>query len=79
MAYIAMGFCCSCGNPVSFNPDKVPSIRVNGAREPVCKTCIDKANPLRKQAGLPEIKYAPDAYEPVAEETDTDYIPEPEE
>jgi len=59
--------CCACKRPFGFNPNKVPSIRVNGVKEPVCRTCIELANPQRKAMGLPEFAINPDAYEPVDE------------
>ena len=68
MGYALMiGTCISCRCAFGFNPNKVPSIRVNGMREPVCKECIEAANPKRKAAGLPEFTIHPDAYEPVEE------------
>lgn len=64
MGYAMMfGTCANCHLPFSFNPVKVPSVRVNGAKEPICKTCIDAANPERVKQGLPPLEYAPDAYE----------------
>jgi hypothetical protein len=64
---IAMGACAACHRPMSFNPNTVPSIRVNGLREPVCKACIDAENVRRKalnDPALPPLTYRPDAYEP---------------
>ena len=60
--------CCNCGSIFSYNPHKVPSIRVNGVREPVCKPCIDYSNPIRLAKGLPEFDVADDAYKPVKED-----------
>lgn len=31
---------------------KVPSIRVNGVREPVCRSCVERVNPVREKNGL---------------------------
>lgn len=64
---LAFSACCSCHRVFGYNPIRVPSVRVNGVREPVCRECIERANPLRKQAGLPELVIHPDAYEPVEE------------
>lgn len=64
---IAFGPCVCCKVPFGFNPVRVPSITINGQREPVCKQCIDKANPLRVEKGLPPIVPAADAYEPCNE------------
>lgn len=71
MSYmIAMGSCVGCGCVMCFNPHKVPSILVKGVREPVCRTCIERANPQRKAMGLEEFKIQPGAYEPADEEND---------
>lgn len=59
--------CFSCGKPFAYNPNKVPSIRINGAREPICQTCVDIANPIRIKNGLSVIVPHPDAYEPMPE------------
>lgn len=65
MGYMfVMGQCFSCKRMFSFNADFVPSIRVDGVREPVCRTCIEIANPVREKNGLPKITINPEAYEP---------------
>jgi hypothetical protein len=49
MAFVsAMGNCVNCGRVFSFNPVRVPSIVVNGAREPVCEAC--ESNPEAERA-----------------------------
>ncbi len=58
-----LGNCVNCGKPFSFNADRVPSVVVHGQREPVCRECVERANPLRKKKGLPEIVILPGAYE----------------
>jgi hypothetical protein len=58
-----MGPCYSCKALFSFNPNLVPSIRINGNREPICQNCIERANPLRKANGLEEIVALPGAYD----------------
>ena len=65
--YFAYGSCYGCSQPFSFNPDRVPSIRVDGVRQPVCRICVTRANPVRRANGLPEIVPAQDAYSPAAE------------
>jgi hypothetical protein len=60
--------CAGCGRFFPFNPNKVPSIIVDGVKEPVCKPCIDAANPKRVAAGLQPFVIQPDAYEPLPEE-----------
>ena len=73
MAYMfCTAACFGCGCLFTFNPELVPSISVNavgqpdpaGHREPVCRNCIERANPRRIANGLEPI-YAPaGAYEP---------------
>jgi hypothetical protein len=59
----AMGTCYGCKKIFSFNPLKVPSISVNGEKEPICAQCVETVNPLRIANGLAPIIPAPDAYE----------------
>jgi hypothetical protein len=63
------GKCVSCRKLFSFNPNLVPAIRVNGIREPICKTCVDAVNPTRIARGLEPIVILPGAYE-AADEAD---------
>ena len=62
-----MGICYTCERVFSFNPVKVPSIRIEGTRQPVCEDCVRAANPKRIANGLPAIEYSPDAYQPCEE------------
>jgi hypothetical protein len=71
MAYVnVMSPCYCCGNVFSYHPHLVPSVRVNaqgqadtnGEREPICKTCVDRVNPLRVANGLEPITPHPRAY-----------------
>jgi hypothetical protein len=64
---IATSACIGCGRVFSYNPMRVPSLTLNGKREPVCAVCVARVNPLRKANGLPPIVPLPDAYEPVDE------------
>jgi hypothetical protein len=59
--------CIGCGRLFSYNPRHVPSLRVNGVREPVCLNCVERANPRRLANGLDPIVPHPDAYEPIDE------------
>lgn len=69
MGYVlCMGACFACKKPFSFNPNKVPSIRVDGMKREVCESCIRLANPRRKANGLDEIVIRDGAYEPMPEE-----------
>lgn len=68
MGYVfATGGCIGCGNVFTFNPVHVPSIRVNGVREPVCQSCVNKINQLRTEKGLEPFTIMSDAYEPTDE------------
>jgi len=65
MAYmVATAPCWNCGRVFSFNPSLVPSLRVNGQREAICRPCIERANPIRIERGLEPIPILPGAYEP---------------
>ena len=55
--------CAGCGRLFTYNPVRVPSVVINGSREPICQSCVNRVNPLRRERGLPEIVPAPDAYE----------------
>lgn len=61
---IAMGPCCICRQVFSFNPELVPSIRINGEREPVCRSCMEQGNAIRREKGLQPFAILPGAYEP---------------
>lgn len=74
MGYISVvGTCYSCGKPFSFHPNKVPSLVINGVREPICKDCVNKANPIRIKNGLQPITYEPDAYSTAQDEEEIDW------
>jgi hypothetical protein len=69
MGYVTLiATCCVCKRPFGCNPHKVPSIRIDGERQPVCETCMNKANAVRVERGLPPHPIMPDAYEPLPEE-----------
>jgi hypothetical protein len=55
--------CINCYRLFSFNPNLVPSISINGVREPICRSCVDRANPIRVAKGLEPINILPGAYE----------------
>ena len=65
---MAYDCCCCCGETFGFNPHKVPSIRLGGVREPVCRDCIEDANLKRSLRGEQPLVVHPDAYEPISEE-----------
>jgi hypothetical protein len=64
---MALGTCFGCNRVFGFNPNKVPSIRIDGVKEPVCGDCMELANVERKALGLPPHEIQPDAYEPLPE------------
>jgi hypothetical protein len=70
MAYVqALGHCILCEKVFAFNPLRVPSLRVDGERRPVCAECIQlKVNPYRESQGLEPVVPEPDAYEEIQEE-----------
>lgn len=59
-----IGACYGCGRTFTFNAEKVPSLTIEGTRQPFCQTCIDIANPIREANGLDPIVPLPGAYEP---------------
>jgi hypothetical protein len=58
------GQCFGCKRMFSFAPTLVPSVNINGTREPICKGCVERVNPLRVANGLEPIVPLPGAYEP---------------
>ena len=68
MSYVtAMNACIGCKRPFSYNPHRVPSVTVNGTREPICPDCVARYNPIRAAKGLEPIVPLPGAYEPMDE------------
>lgn len=65
---LGMSACYGCKRIFCYNPNRVPTIPINGSREPVCRTCIERANPERIKRGLEPIVPLPDAYEPLDED-----------
>lgn len=63
-----IGQCVACKTPITFNPLKVPSILVQGKREPLCQGCFNQWNMIhRTSKNLEPVVLDPDAYEPCAE------------
>lgn len=73
--YFATGHCCGCGRLFTFSPELVPSIRLveGGPREPICASCIERANPAREANGLEPIWVLPGAYEAAPEHPYDDF------
>lgn len=63
----AFGACFGCGRMFAFNPVYVPSIPINGVKQPICLDCVNIANPRRIKNGLAPIVPHPEAYEPIPE------------
>jgi hypothetical protein len=59
-----LGECIGCHRVFTFNADRVPSLTVNGTREPICIDCVHRVNPRRVANGLAPIVPLPGAYEP---------------
>jgi hypothetical protein len=60
--------CAVCRRAFLFNPYLVPSASVDGGeRRPICRDCVDWANPQRIARGLEPIVVAPGAYDPFNE------------
>lgn len=57
-------YCINCGARMCCNPVKVPSISVDGRKEPLCRACADKWNQIHRiSKGLEPVAIQPDAYE----------------
>jgi hypothetical protein len=57
-----LGTCFGCNRPFSYNPVKVPSIRVDGVKHAVCGDCMARRNEVRVEAGLKPDPIDPEAY-----------------
>ena len=57
--------CGVCRTVFAFHPNKVPSARAraDGPRIPICRPCVEGANPKRVAKGLAPIDIAPGAYD----------------
>lgn len=54
MYAIMLGQCFLCERTILFNPHKVPSVMdEHGKKQPTCARCIEAANVLRAERGLP--------------------------
>ncbi len=76
MGYMmGLGNCCICKAIFSFNVDSVPSVvgvydengfhlDPAGKREPVCRSCMERGNELRRRQGKAPFEIPAGAYEP---------------
>lgn len=56
--------CAACGVTIMCNPNMVPSLRVAGVREPICRGCFDRWNEIhRVSKGLEPVEPQAGAYE----------------
>jgi hypothetical protein len=63
------GNCAGCGQPFSYNPNFVPSVRDRvGVRQAICINCVGIVNRRRVADGLAPQEPHPEAYEPLPEE-----------
>lgn len=76
MYMTCMAECVGCRNVFSFNPDLVPSIMINGFKEPICKNCIKRINPQRIANGLEPIVPLPGAYDGIDDSFESNPIEE---
>lgn len=61
--------CVVCGRVFSFNPIRVPSVRLHGQgpRRPLCRSCAEWVRDERARRELPPLVIFDDAYDPVDE------------
>lgn len=59
--------CIVCKQLFPYNPFEVPSLRVDGVKEPVCGGCMETINKLRVKKGVEPFHVSKEAYEPVHE------------
>jgi len=68
MSYMfCFGNCINCRAPISFAPNKVPSIRFpspNGPKEPLCRGCAEQLNDMIEERGGERVPIQEGAYEP---------------
>lgn len=64
-----LGSCAACAIPIMFHPHKVPSLRVNGVKQPICRACAERWNQIHRiDKGLEPVPIQEGAYEPFPEE-----------
>jgi hypothetical protein len=63
----ALAPCIGCRQPFWFHPNFVPSITIDGERQPICADCVERINPQRIKNGVPPIVPHERAYAPAHE------------
>lgn len=61
---MVMSACFGCGRLFTYNAERVPSIVMDGTREPICADCVAEANRLRAIYSFEPIRILPGAYDP---------------
>jgi len=66
MAYMwVIGDCINCGTMINFNPNHVPSLIIDGVREPLCEKCFDRWNEIHRiSKDYGPVPLHPNAYKP---------------
>lgn len=65
MGYLmVLGECWACKRLFTFSAERVPSVPIEGVRQPICRTCVERANVERAASGRPLITILPGAYDP---------------
>jgi hypothetical protein len=59
---IVIGACINCRRTFGFNPYHVPSLVIDGQREPLCRDCFARWCELHPELARP---LHPEAYEPI--------------
>ena len=62
--YVLMAVCAACGRSFTCNPHRVPSLRIRGEREAICRSCAERWIQLHPDAG---VRILPGAYDPEPE------------
>ena len=66
MSYaIVTSTCAGCSVFFGFNPNKVPSIPINGVRQAICMPCAMRVQDNQRRDGLEVTEIHPQAYEPL--------------
>jgi len=62
---MAYGFCANCRVPIQYAPTRVPSLRIDGEKRAICRTCFGTWNMIhRTSKGLEAMPVPEGAYEP---------------
>ena len=64
---IVTGSCIGCQKLFGYNPHRVPSIRIDGVRQAICRSCAGIVQDNQRRDGLDVTEIHPEAYEPIHE------------